>query len=145
MTHWSYWRTARWPHLCVGINIMDTGTCRMGRIECQDRNKARRFRIIPDGRIEMNEPADWGLYFETRNLKGQELASITDLQHWTLVRNHGQGQTLTFMLKNHGIPNPSEPEFLCSRNGSPQTCTYENEKNILLVPWCPAAFPHIGM
>ena len=54
------------------------------------------------------------------------------------------GQTATFMLKNHDIPDASTPDMVCVDGIDGASCDYGISKNWDLMSFCPSNFPHIG-
>ena len=100
--------------------------------------------MLPDGRIEMNEPPGWGVNSGTTYLSSRSLDSLPNTQYWTLVRTRTRGQTVSVMLMNQDIPNPAHPTNRCVHSNYINNCKYANAKNNNVVPYCPVAFPHIG-
>jgi hypothetical protein len=105
--------------------------------------EVRRFRVLDDSRIEINDPPGWGIYL-IDYLRATELSVIPSNAHWTLIRTRSEGQKVSVMLKNMEIPDLSRPLLLCLYANFVAPCHYATYVNWIVSPFCPASFPNIG-
>jgi hypothetical protein len=131
------------PTKCLGVAVSTNSIRTLEFLECAS-TLARRFRVLSDGQIEIDSPTGWGIYLLEVYISTTDLNSIPKNGHWTLVRTRSEGQRVSVMLMNQGLPDPSKPSALCVHNNYLNDCKYDTYKHWNVMPYCPTAFPTIG-
>jgi hypothetical protein len=142
VTHWSYWYGPLNLDKCIGIGTSTANARKTVFAACDVATS--RLRVLPDGRIEVNDPAGWGMYSSSYLIRMTALKSIPQSGQWTLLRTRDKGQRLSVMLMNQDVPDPSKPDNVCMYTGYINSCEYSPYASWIVKPHCPKSYPLIG-